>query len=134
MLISNRIVPVQPSLYIGSNLVKRTDSFKYLGVHIDKSLKFHSHVLAVKVELIINLSRMCGVTFRLGKYLNLRAAKNMYYACIYSTFSYCICSWGGVLVTTHRGGRLIGLQAKIVKNLFEKFYSGNICLFKACRI
>ena len=130
MLITNRTVPVQPSLFIGSNPVKRTDSFKYLGVRIDKTLKFHSHILAVKS----NLSRMCGVTFRLGKYLNLRAAKNMYFACIYSTFSYCICSWGGALVTTHRGDRLIGLQAKIVKNLFEKFYSGDACLFKACRI
>ena len=37
-------------------------------------------------------------------------------------------------MTTHRGDRLIGLQAKIVKNLFEKFYSGDACLFKACRI
>ena len=66
MLITNRTVPVQPSFYINSNPVKRINSFKYLGVRIDKSFKFHSNASEVKS----NLSRMCGVTFKLEKYLN----------------------------------------------------------------
>ena len=62
-------------------------------VLIDNDLKFQCQVDHVKSEL----DRLCGVSFKLKNYLNVRAAKDMYYACVYSVVSYCIAVRGGIL-------------------------------------
>ena len=130
MLITNRFAPQQPEIFIGNNQVMRTNCFKYLGIYIDENLKFHNQIDNIKTKL----SRLCGVSFRLSGYLNLHAAKNMYYSCVYATFSYCIGTWGGILLCTHRGDSLIKLQKKIVKTLFSKFCHDDTCLFRKNRI
>ena len=67
-------------------------------------------------------------------YLNLKSAKNVYFSCIYSILTYCICVWGGVLSSSHRADRLIKLQARCVKNLFSKFCPTNVCIFKTIEL
>ena len=80
------------------------------------------------------MSQLRGVSFRLKNFLSFVAAKNMYYACVYSVFSYCISVWGGVLLTTHRGDKLAKLHFHIVQNLFSNFFPPGTCLFKATKI
>ena len=58
----------------------------------------------------------------------------MYYSCVYATFSYCIGTWGGILLCTHRGDSLIKLQKKIVKTLFSNFSYDDTCLFRKNKI
>ena len=79
---------------------------------------------------------MCGVTYRLKNFVNKKAAKNLYYSCVYSIVSYCIATWGGVLLCTHRCDALLRLQSKIIKNLFGKFFpsSSVACLFRELEI
>ena len=67
-------------------------------------------------------------------FLNLTAAKNLYYGCIYSVIRYCIVVWGGVLQCSQRGRSLQSLQKKIVHNLFWKFHERSTCLFKSMKI
>ena len=130
MLVTGRFVEQQPQIRIGDNIVKCSNSFKYLGVHIDVKQKFQNQIDNVKGKL----SRLCRAAFRLSGYFNLSAAKNMYYGCIYSTLSYCLVAWGGVLLCTHRADSVVNLQAKIVKILFRKFYPTHRCLFHAAKI
>ena len=77
------------------------------------------------------MSQLCGVTYRLRNKVNLRAAKNMYYSCVYSVLTYALGVWGGVGMCTGRCSRLNSLHKRVVKNLFKKFYPDDeSCLFK----
>ena len=127
MLITNKNTNITPELFIGLDKINMVNSFKYLGVHINKSLKFQVHIDNVKSKL----SRMCDVTYRLRNHVNVSAAKNLYYSCVYSIFSYCIATWGGVMMCTHRCDALLRLQRRILKNLFTKFFPSAPCLFRA---
>ena len=130
MIITNKNIVNPPQIFIGNNPVKYVDNFKYLGMNIDSKIKFSNQISHVKAKL----SRMCGVSFRLNRYVNRNVAINMYYSCVYSSVSYCISVWGGVLLCTHRADALIKLHAKIVKNLFTRFSPAGVCLFKTNKI
>ena len=131
MLFTNKHVLNEPVIRLGNDVLQRTYSFKYLGVHIDEKLKFNNQVSYIKSRL----SQLCGITYRLKRYFNLKAAKNMYYACVYPLVSYCITVWGGVFCCTSKGNELQKLQSRIVRNLFQHHNEvANCCLFKANRI
>ena len=130
MLVTNRMVERYPSLLIGGNEISHVENFKYLGIMMDEKLKYHAQVNHIKSKL----SSLCGVSFRLKNHFNFRCANNFYYALVYSIVSYCIVVWGGVLECTHRGDGLERLYKKTVKNLFSKFYSQNLCTFKAAKV
>jgi len=130
MLISNKRVNNHPVIRIGNELVKCVESFKYLGIHIDRSLKFHSHI----DELTSKLRNLKGVTYRLRYYLNLSSSFKLYYAMVYSHMQYGIAVWGGNLATQQYGNDLIKLHEKIVKNLFSHHFPYSRCLYKAAKI
>jgi hypothetical protein len=117
MIFSNRIYD---NLYFNLNgsQIDVIDSFVYLGLRIDNKLKYHSHVCYLEAKL----SRYCGLSYRLGQYFDLNAARNYYFSFIYSSILYGITVWGGILQCTCRGHRLQSLQNRILKNLFGRFY------------
>ena len=130
MLITNRSVTVTPKIKIGNNEILRVESFKYLGINIDSSLKFQTHIDHLKSRL----SQICGVTYRLKPFLDLKSAKKLYYSCAYSIVGYCIATYGGVSQCTQRMNPLIRLQHRIVKNIFSRFYPATTNLFKDVEI
>ena len=131
LIISNRRIDIEPELFVGTNAIRRVHSFKYLGVRIDSTLKFSDQFHYVSVKL----SQLCGISYRLRKYLNFGAAKNLYYSCAYSIFAYCIVAWGGASQCTGRAERISRAQARIVKNLFGGLLgSTGQCLFKSAKI
>ena len=67
------------------------------------------------------MRQICGVSFRLRRYLNKRAALNMYYSYVYSLLSYCIGMWGGALLCTSIGEKLCHVQNKIVHKLISTY-------------
>ena len=72
MTVTNRIVVNHPQLFVGTDLIKEDDSFKYLGgIHVDTRLKFNIQINHLKVKL----SQLCGVTFRLSIFLVFQFAK-----------------------------------------------------------
>ena len=129
MLITRRRVEVVPPLFMGSEEIGRHTSVKYLGLVIDDNMKYTSHGKHLKSKL----SMYAGISFRLSHYLDVSSAKKYYYAFVYSSLTYCVTVWGGILQNTRFGSCLSRLQGRIVKNLFGKF-SSERNLFKEFKI
>ena len=131
MVVSNRNIPDNLVLKLGNDSINCVDSFKYLGVYIDSKLKFKDHIEHIESKL----SQLAGVAYRLKYKLNLSAARNMYYACVYSIISYDIVVWGGVSLCSQRCSGLNRLHQRIVKNMFSRFLPLDAgCIFKYFRI
>ena len=97
MIFTNRNV-VCPVLRIDDSELSYVNEFKYLGVYFDSKLRYQNHI----VYLQNRVSRLCGISFRLGGYFTLNSAKCFYYSFFYSTISYCIAVWGGIFVNSQR--------------------------------
>ena len=130
MLLTNKNVVSEPIIKLNEEKLNRTSEFKYLGIYLDDKLKYQKHV----ENLCERVSRLCGVSYRLQRLLDIKSAKNVYYSCIYSILIYCISVWGGILQCTQRGKRLIKLHERSVKNLFSLFYPRAPCIFKEMNI
>ena len=118
MIFSNREYNAPNIILEGRLIDVETESFKYLGTFFDPKLKFNDHIMV----LCNKLSTYCGISYRLRYKLNLHTARSYYFAYFYSTLSYCIAAWGGLLLCSHRGDRLLKLQDRLVRNLFSKFF------------
>jgi hypothetical protein len=90
LLFSPRPILTDPVLTIRGVPLIRESEYKYLGVHIDDKLKFNCHILSIKSRL----AKLCGTSFKIGKYLSLDAAKSFYFAMIQSILTYNIIFWG----------------------------------------
>ena len=77
---------------------------------------------------------MWGVSYKLSKNFNIDTAKKFYYSSVFSVLKYCVGVWGGAMQCTSYADRLIKLHAKIIKNLFRRFVSGNSSVFKSIGI
>ena len=128
MLITNRINYADPYVYIANESLVRTNCFKYLGVFLDSSLRFHKQVDTVYSRL----SKVSGISFRLRDHLDESSAKKIYYAFVQSILNYCICTWGGVILVFGWAECLEKIQKRILKNLFRNIR--NECIFKNKRI
>ena len=103
-------------LYLDGNDIERVKCFKYLGMHIDDSLKFHEQIL----RLNGSLSRICAITYRICESFSFEAARAYYFSNVYSVISYCITVYGGMLTNTDRLRRTQRYQDRIVNLLFSK--------------
>ena len=126
MLITNRINYAEPQIYIGDEPVEKTSCFKYLGVFLDSSLRFHKQVDTVYSRL----SKASGISFRLRNHLDESSAKKIYFAFVQSVLNYCICIWGGVIQVFRWAECLEKIQKRILKNLFHGGIQ-NECIFKS---
>ena len=124
MIFTNKIIVSEPHIWLGNSRIERKTTVKYLGLNIDDSLKFNTHLDYLKGKL----AQLSGVSYRLKDYFNLRASKNFYFACVYSHITYCLPVFGGWLGTGRRE-KLVKLQERIVRNLFAKYGNGH-CPFK----
>ena len=130
MIVTSKIVNQNADLYIGNDKLNRVDCFKYLGVQIDSSLKFHYNIENLKGKL----SQACGMSYRIKKYLNFAAAKKLYYSTFYSVIQYCIGVYGGVMLCTQRCKQMERSQDRMMKNLFSRFYPHSQDLYKTIGI
>ena len=106
MLITNKIVDNDPIIYIDHDQISRVNCYKYLGVYMDDKLRYGRQIEVLKVTL----SRFCGMSYRLKEHLNLKAAKNIYYSCVFSCVKYCMCIWGGKVQLTQIANNLVRLH------------------------
>ena len=51
MTVTNNIVVNCPLLFIGTDPIKKVDSFKYIGIHVDTRLKFDVQIYHLKGKL-----------------------------------------------------------------------------------
>ena len=69
---------------------------KYLGVTIDKHLKWKPHI----DELTSNVSKSVSILYYLQKYLSIANLKLVYHALVKSKLHYGILLWGNAYKTT----------------------------------
>ena len=74
MLVTTKLVPTKPKLFLGSDEIICKNSVKYLGLNIDKNLKFHAENVNSKQAQFI------GRAHKLIALFNLTAARNYYYS------------------------------------------------------
>ena len=76
-------------LIFGDGLIASTDSIKFLGVTIDKNLRFQEHILNLKNSL----SKKVGLLYRLNKFLPQQILKLIYQSLILPSLYYGIILW-----------------------------------------
>ena len=60
MVVSNRIHALHPALKLHDEVLQLTNSFKYLGMHLDKTLKFQSQVNQINKYFLVSVELHIG--------------------------------------------------------------------------
>ena len=99
------------SVSINHHPISKQSSLKYLGVLLDDELNWKSQT----EKLVTQLSKSCGMLFKLKHYTNISVLKNVYFALFHSYLTYSILNWGRANKTTLLP--FIRLQNKAVRTL-----------------
>ena len=113
----------------GRKHISRSDSVKFLGVLLDETLSWRSHL----VELSRKLARSVGIFYKLRHFVPLETLKSVYYALFYPFLSYGITVWGA----TH--GQYLSLvlvsQKRVVRAMtFSDPFAHSLPLFSDLQI
>jgi len=73
-----------------SNIIKETDSLKFLGLELDKFLNWKNH----NDKLLPKLSNTCFAIRSMSSHCNITTIKMIYYAYFHSLLEYGIAFWG----------------------------------------
>ena len=90
MIVTNRKSIPKLSIKVNNIPLKSCDSYKYLGVMIDKNLDWKSHVKYISTKI----SKACGALAKLRNCVNIDVLKNVYHALVHSYLRYGILVWG----------------------------------------
>ena len=74
------------------------DSAKYLGVYLDDTLNWSSHI----THLSLQLTRYCGMFYRLRKLVPPYILRTLYYSMVRSRVQYGIILWDSIFQSTLR--------------------------------
>lgn len=97
--------------------ITEAESIKYLGIIIDRHLKWD-----LQINNIINKIRYLLSNFKhLKSYLDIKELKTLYFALVQSQLSYGIIAWGGVVDSYLK--KLEVIQKWILKIIFKKEYT-----------
>ena len=113
IIFSNKKYNQIPELFIKNSKIEIVDNLTYLGLRIDKKMKFH-----IQIEYLTKkLACISGIVNKLSDKFDLQAAKMFYYSFVHSYLSFGIEIWGGNLMV-YKYERLTGLWERIVVKLF----------------
>jgi hypothetical protein len=112
---TNRPITVQPLLF-GGEAVTQSDNCKFLGVTLDRKLRFDRHITAVCSKL----SKSVGILNRLKTIVPTEVMIKVYYSLIYPYVIYCNLAWGGTY--PNHLLPLIKLQKKIIRLINNEQY------------
>ena len=68
--------------------------------------------------------------YKLNSLLNVTAAMNYYFSCVYSTVIYCVAVWGAALEASCREKNHFASR-EVIKISFKLFFAGPPCIFRA---
>ena len=105
------------SISVEGNIIPSSDTYKVLGVTLDCSLQYDTHVS----KLCSNASIQIHAMKRIGKYLNTDCRIAMYKSFISSIFSYCPVSW--VFSGKRNSDKLEKLQERALCLVFSDYTS-----------
>lgn len=99
-------------VFFGNVALQRVSTYKYLGLHLDERLCFDVHV----DEVCTKVSRVCGLLFRVRKFVPRHAMLNVYYALIHSHIVHLLEIYGCADRTIL--DRVFLLQKRALKTIF----------------
>ena len=112
---NKKIEHIVPSIKLENATVEKIDNINFLGIHIDGTLDWNSHI-----DKIYNkISRYLGILSKLKHYLPLFILKTLYNSLILPNFMYGILAWGAQV------HRLFPLQKKVVRILSNNKYNAH---------
>ena len=110
-----------PKLKINNTLIEFVDEFNYLGLIINKHLKWNSHVNKIGNKI----SQTIGVINKLKHLIPQKTLLTIYNSLILPHINYCILAWG------HDSNRILKLQKKAVRIIVKgSFYTHFDPIFK----
>ena len=90
MIISRKHQVPSLSIEIKSTQLEQCDSYKYLGIYIDKDLSWRTHVQYVTKKVL----KACGAIAKLRHCVCVDTLKNVFYSLVYSYIRYGLMIWG----------------------------------------
>ena len=110
-----------PELYINNAKIDFVDNFNFLGITINKHLKWNAHLDIISRKI----SKTLGIMNKLKHFLPIHALKNIYNALILPYLNYGLIIWG------KECGKLLKLQKKAVRIItLSKYNAHSNPLFK----
>ena len=97
------------TIKINKKAIAEEKYVKYLGVLIDSSLSWKTHI----DNLVKKISRPIGIMYKIRYYVNHIILKNLYYSLIYLYLLYAIQVWGSAFAGHTQ--KIIILQKKVVR-------------------
>ena len=97
------------TLNFGPGVINATDNTKFLGITIDRNLKFKSHVSTISTKL----AKVSGILFRLNNILPFEALKTLYSTLFVPHLLYGMEIWFGILAMND--DRIFKLQKKAIR-------------------
>ena len=119
MIFSMKEKPPDLNLIIGNSLIERTNVQKFLGIYIDDKINFGEH----SKKLSAQLARSVGVIRRMKLFLPQAVLKQLFYAFIYSKFTYGIVCYG--LTYQNKLQKVKNLINKSLKLVLHLHYQPN---------
>ena len=117
MVISNRDTEDSTNLNFDDHEIIPQSVCKFLGVRIDSSMSFKSHI-----QYVINkISKHTGILYRIRNYLPRRARLDYYYAFIFPYLSFNVTVWGSAYATSL--APLIIIHKKIIRIMCDAGYN-----------
>ena len=90
MIISRKRTSPLLSIRINGEKLEQCDSYKYLGVYIDKDLSWKTHIEYINKKI----AKACGAMSKLRHFVGISTLINVYYALVHSYIRYGIIAWG----------------------------------------
>ena len=113
MIISIKDKPPDLNLIIGSSCIERTNVQKFLGIYIDDKVSFRVHTNKIAAKL----SQGVGLLRKMKHIVPRNVLKNLFYAFIYSRFTYGITCYGSAYQNQiQRIKNLVNRALKLVVN------------------
>lgn len=91
----HKIIPENCSICLNGNQLLCSDYGTFLGVELDKHLKFQKHISLLTRKVAFGIR----ILIKVRPYFGLKTLISLYYAFIHSHISYCISSWGNTYPT-----------------------------------
>ena len=105
----NKPVKQKITLKLHKNAISEKDSVKYLGIIIDSTLTWQTHIDKISKKI----SRATGLLYKIRPFINIKIMKTLYYSFVYPHLLYAIEVWGSADIT--HLNRLTNLQKRVVR-------------------
>ena len=90
MIVSNRVFESRSDFLLQNDVLKPSESCKFLGVYLDNKLSFKNHIQHITSKI----SRHTGILYKIRDLLPVKSRLDYYYSFIYPYLTYCVIVWG----------------------------------------